>query len=1266
MRPKMQRFLHYFGWTAGLSFVAAFCCGLGMLTVIVAMIFFGDNSHLKKTTILAKINEETTIYMLDEQTPIGSFFSAGHRRYVPIDEVPAHMINAIIASEDQNFRNHIGVDPVAIASAGFSFLKTGRLRGASSITQQTVKNILDDWEFSLRRKFREAIASFQLERIYDKDQILEFYLNQFYVSGNGNGIGIAARYYFNKDVRDLDLVESAFIAGSVKGPSAYDPFIKFNKKSRENAIERAFHRKNYVLRRMFEQKWISEEEYLEAKEKPVKFQRGRFRTTEVALVHLIRQQLDRREILDALHLENVSQLSQAGLKIYTTIDKDMQEGAQLAMRRNLSRLETILTGWEPENPDRYRKLRELRENEFYYGKIKEIKRGKDAGIVVDFGLPEGYINKNSLMRYAKWLDLPYGRGWQKRLTELLDGMKVGDVIYVECREYDPESHQGVVDLQRRPKVNGGMIAVDKGEVRAVVSGFDTKGFNRAMTAKRQPGSVFKPLVFLAGMQLGWSVLDRLDNQRQIFPFQGQFYYPRGDHVSPYKETSMLWAGVVSENLASVYLAKHLLAKLNFDQFKQLLAFMELTPNDGESDRDFHYRIARATGVQLTNDGIKEQQLQNAISDLLLDVQYTTTEVFQSKLKKMWYGRGYLPEMQAVYALEPEEYSASRRAFRLNLLTNNFLRLMEVDKVLQEDWKAVQAKVDELGADAAFNDPTIQHVLKRFQKVSSNNRPALGYFYESEDELAQIELADADKLDQAQKEILRIEERSPVALTAFDLQSIWGGDAFMGSAGILMDDVKIDGWISHFHMAALGRYTDERYEGVISRKEPYDLHRYYQHHDFRVALGLEYAVKLAKAMGVESNIDPILSYPLGTNEVTVAEVAKIYQTFISGKVYRFYQEGPDNQLNFIRRIEDRYGKTIYEPEPQISQLFSFDYALQVREILRRIVTHGTGRKARGELFVGVHGSDESETTSEKDKKTTNIRVPAFGKTGTTNDYTNAYFAGFLPYPTVKNAPLDPDNAYVLSTYVGYDLNQMMRAGYLRVSGAHGALPAWIGLGKEIIQKKDYDTFIDTLDLNILANKEWPLKFGTRSIPLLIDMPRGVILGEHSRDLENYNQTNIDETGEDFVNEYLANIVKATVRLPSNESGGVLRKFHPFHRISSEDSSEFVPSEIDQAQDGDAFMKTKIGQSGGTLNRGSGNAGSGFEQGAGEKEDALEIAPKPADEGKQTQDSKPSHVTKKDRLFSQPPTNPNASPEVPQPSIEQEQTEGDDDFIEEELW
>ncbi len=202
------------------------------------------------------------------------------------------------------------------------------------------------------------------------------------------------------------------------------------------------------------------------------------------------------------------------------------------------------------------------------------------------------------------------------------------------------------------------------------------------------------------------------------------------------------------------------------------------------------------------------------------------------------------------------------------------------------------------------------------------------------------------------------------------------------------------------------------------------------------------------MGVTSDIEPVLSFPLGTNVVSVAEVAKIYQTFVSGKTYRYYKEGPQNQINLIRRIEDRYGNTLFEPKRQEAQLVAPEFGLQMREILRRVVTHGTGRRANSELFMTLgpdgHAVDPAVlATADPTKPNPNekrVRIPAFGKTGTTNDYTNANFAGFIPYPVEKGKPLDPENSYVLASYVGYDLNKTMRNGYIKISGALGALPA----------------------------------------------------------------------------------------------------------------------------------------------------------------------------------------------------------------------------------
>ena len=145
------------------------------------------------------------------------------------------MISAVISVEDKHFYHHVGIDLLALVTGlTKGLLNGGRFRrGGSTITQQTVKNIVNDWDATFARKFREMVKALQLETLYDKHQILEFYLNQFHVAGNGSGIGIAARYYFNKEAKDLTLVESAFIAGSLKGPSKYNPFIKSSSAARK-------------------------------------------------------------------------------------------------------------------------------------------------------------------------------------------------------------------------------------------------------------------------------------------------------------------------------------------------------------------------------------------------------------------------------------------------------------------------------------------------------------------------------------------------------------------------------------------------------------------------------------------------------------------------------------------------------------------------------------------------------------------------------------------------------------------------------------------------------------------------------------------------------------------------------------------------------------------------------------------------------------------------------------------------------------------------
>jgi len=1104
---------------------------IGAIAAMIFSVYFGDDSLLQKSTFMSRMNEETVILTRDDETRIGSFFDSVHRRYIPLTEVPEHLIQAFIASEDKNFYDHHGVDPTAIFSAFWDGLRGGGFRrGGSTITQQTVKNILDKREHSFKRKLQEGVRALQLERLYDKKQIMEFYLNQFHVAHNGNGVGIAARYYFNKEVHDLTLTEAAFIAGSVKAPSKYNPFIKATPEDKKAAWKEANQRKNYVLRRMFEQKLITKEELQEAWKQSVPFNKGKFQSKEVALVSLIRSQLNRKEILEALGLQDLAELNTAGLKVFTTIDIKFQEAAQLAMRRNLSRLESVLKGFAPESKDKFRYVRDLDVNEFYFCKVIDVDRSeKDKPkIRVDFGLPKGVIPFEAIQRYVKQLEVAQSVGVEKRTKELLAQMKPGVVLFSEVREYNRETHEAVVELQKSPDVSGGLIAIDKGEVRAVVSGFNPEGYNRAIFATRQPGSVFKSVVYFAAMQLGWSMLDPLDNERNVFPYQGRFYYPQPDHDSPFADVSMMWAGIKSENLASIYLTANLVEKLNFEQFKQLMGRMELLPEEGEKPRDYHYRVAKKIGVQIDLQGVKENELRASINDVIPDLVFKREDRLVRVIRKMWWGKGYREELQNLYRLDDEEYSDNELNIRLDLIRNNFERHKLMATAASEDWNAIIAKVQQVGVDAAMSDASTAPLFARFRVLASRSgKPELGYFRVLDGE------SPAGRITRT----INLEPRDGRMLNGLDGQAIWGGGSDAGgSAGIQLGDVRIEGYLPITSFLSIERGVNERFDSVMAIEDTYDLVRYFHHHDIRVALGLNYLVKLTEAMGVFSKIEPVLSFPLGTNVVSVGEVAKIYQTFVDGKIYRYYKEGPDNQLNFIRRIEDRFGNVLYEPQRTEHQLVLTDVSFQMRQILRKIVTHGTGSLARGELYLAL---DENGKVVEPGVKPSSVvRIPSFGKTGTTNDYRTASFAGFVPYPVKKGAPLEPGNANILASYVGYDMNAQMRRGGYFITGAQGALPAWVDFAKGIFRAMEYENYLDSLDISTMQQGEWPMKFMEGSGSIKVDLARGLVLRRaESADAEQFATTDRYSSGELNINEFaLDTSPQSVVRVPGGDVDG----------------------------------------------------------------------------------------------------------------------------------
>ena len=265
----------------------------------------------------------TRIYDRTGETLLRTIFGEEKRETVTLSEIPEHLVNAVLATEDANFYNHQGVDFKAILRAILIDIKLRKpVQGASTISQQLIRSTFLSLEKTIQRKAREAVLTLELERRYSKKQIIEWYLNQVSFGPNIYGVGEANSTYFNKPLQDISLAESAILASLIRAPSFYYPY--------GSNLERLLNRKNYVLNRMAEENYISEEEALEAKEQNIEFAEPGFAFRKAS--HFI------------LYIENYlyqkygnTFLKEHGLKVYTTLDLDLQQTAEKAIKEGVER-----------------------------------------------------------------------------------------------------------------------------------------------------------------------------------------------------------------------------------------------------------------------------------------------------------------------------------------------------------------------------------------------------------------------------------------------------------------------------------------------------------------------------------------------------------------------------------------------------------------------------------------------------------------------------------------------------------------------------------------------------------------------------------------------------------------------------------------------------------------------------------------------------------------------------------------------------------------
>ena len=411
-------------------------------------------------------------------------YAVEKRLFIPYDSVPDTVINAFLSAEDKNFFYHPGIDPKGITRAILNNFKNivnnKRLEGASTITQQVAKNFLLTSEVSLKRKIKEAILAFRIEKAYSKEKILELYLNQIYLGEGTYGIAAASLEYFDKSVKELNYSEAALLAALPKAPSKYNPFRYYNE---------AKLRRNLVLQNLNDNKFISNNEFEKLKNKEIKLKKRKIKLLKEANYYTeeIRRTIKKNYGFDKLYTQ--------GLSIKSALDVDYQLHALSALRSGIESYDRR-HGWRGPvlNTKLEKKWKEKLKNKkidtslgWEFAKIINVNDSEILFQTVDKE-EEGKIQSINLK-------------WAIKKT-IYESFRINDIIFVS------KNLKNKWELKQYPKVNGAIVAIDpyNGKVKALVGGFsfESSEFNRATQAKRQPGSAFKPFVYATALENNFS------------------------------------------------------------------------------------------------------------------------------------------------------------------------------------------------------------------------------------------------------------------------------------------------------------------------------------------------------------------------------------------------------------------------------------------------------------------------------------------------------------------------------------------------------------------------------------------------------------------------------------------------------------------------------------------------------------------------------------------------------------------------------------------
>ena len=487
------------------------------------------------------------------------------RLFIPYESIPEKVINAFLSAEDKNFFNHPGIDAKGILRAVIKNLKNisqnKRLEGASTITQQVAKNFLLTNEVSMKRKVKEAILAFRIERAYKKERILELYLNQIYLGQGTYGIAAASLEYFDKSIKELNYSEAALLAALPKAPSKYNPY---------KYPELAKFRRNLVLENLEENKFLSKKELEEFKMTELKLKKRKIEIVNEANSYT---EEVRRTVKNIYGFEK---LYSQGLSISTPLKINYQIQALKSLRKGIEDYDRR-KGWRGaitnkiKNKNWEKTISQYKLDPTLNWEFAEITSLDNSKIQFKIINKKKELKGNLFLNNIKWT-IPQNKS-------IIDAHKVGDIIFVKNKN-------NIWLLKQYPKVNGGIIALDPftGDVKALVGGFNfrTSEFNRVTQAKRQPGSAFKPIVYAAALENGFApnsiILDAPFVESQGVGLKN--WKPENYGKKFYGPTTFRKGIEYSRNLMTVRIAKvlgleeilNLSKKLNvYDEIPELLS-----------------------------------------------------------------------------------------------------------------------------------------------------------------------------------------------------------------------------------------------------------------------------------------------------------------------------------------------------------------------------------------------------------------------------------------------------------------------------------------------------------------------------------------------------------------------------------------------------------------------------------------------------------------------------------------------------------------------